>query len=465
MFKANYWEEVIERLDEEDAKDVVQINMQADGKAPAKPKVKEVKNVPLPEIPPDGFPSPPLGSPYCQHKGVNAWNLVITFDVCVRLDLSQVVQHTHGKLTERFPGVIFHTRTPSATVIAFVSGKHLLLGTRSLSDALVVSQYVMRLYVSRINAQARLCSLFARNVVCHTQVGPLDIEAFAQDFVSRVIYNPEVFNGAQWLLRKNPDNMRDRKTVNVAFATGKNVATGARSTVEHKEMFAKTCEIIQAYRADTPDCKRRWRELDAAEFALWRDRVTTERERRAKAFASMQKLGPTFVAKLLAGRTEQEFLSAIDMGLAPPETHAQRFWKSFLTMHGAKARAAIDRHRLWKNNLPLPVDENPRNRKRFKVPPAKFRKGKSPPEQCQRMKNVLPEDLQALVPEGGYCGWLAEPCPRMDATPEVSNDKNWDKPKKPVRKPHPTAPKPVPRHMPPKRKREPGPLWSPLDLL
>ncbi|MHA1647419.1 MAG: TATA-box-binding protein [Promethearchaeota archaeon] len=140
---------------------------------------------------------------------------------------------------ERFPGLVMRVIKPKATSLIFSTGKMVITGMRSPSEAPDVISQILK----RINQ----CNIAIKNPVITIQnfvvSGDIKCEINlnkAAVLMDNVMYEPEIFPGLIY-------RMTDPKSVFLLFSTGKIVCTGVKDEESVKTAIDKLYHVVREY--------------------------------------------------------------------------------------------------------------------------------------------------------------------------------------------------------------------------
>lgn len=151
-------------------------------------------------------------------------NIVATSYVAKELNLEQIVKVLKDGeyVPERFPGLIYHTKTPKSAVLIFRSGKLVCTGARSLQEVTKVINMVVS-KIQRVDKSViKQPEIHVQNIVASADLGhELDLTRIAITFgLEKIEYEPEQFPGLVY-------RIKEPKVVSLLFSSGKIVCTGA----------------------------------------------------------------------------------------------------------------------------------------------------------------------------------------------------------------------------------------------
>lgn len=156
-------------------------------------------------------------------------NVVASTSIDQELNLESVADDLSSAKydPERFPGLIFKTREPKATLLIFRTGRIVVTGAQS-EDAIqggleIGVKQLENLGIDTPDSPA----VTIQNIVCSGDLGQqLNLNAIAIGFgLENVEYEPEQFPGLVYRLN-------DPEVVVLLFGSGKTVVTGAKTPVD-----------------------------------------------------------------------------------------------------------------------------------------------------------------------------------------------------------------------------------------
>ena len=147
---------------------------------------------------------------------------------------------------KKFAAVTLRLRRPNCTILLFTSGKLVITGSKSASEALL-SAYHVRALLRRVCTGQRfsVTGFEIQNVVSHCELDVaegeiLNIEALYERYHIYSTYQSHIFPG---LIFRYP-NLR---VVALMFFSGKVVLTGARSLDDIDEGWAVIYNLLKSY--------------------------------------------------------------------------------------------------------------------------------------------------------------------------------------------------------------------------
>ena len=146
----------------------------------------------------------------------------------------------------KFAAVTLRLMRPNCTILLFTSGKLVITGSKSASEALLSAYRVCRLLRTVcVGQQCAVAGFEIQNVVSHCELEVedgqiLDIEALYERYHIYSTYQPHIFPG---LIFRYP-NLR---VVALMFFSGKVVLTGARSLNDIEEGWDVIFSLVKSY--------------------------------------------------------------------------------------------------------------------------------------------------------------------------------------------------------------------------
>ncbi len=167
-----------------------------------------------------------------KERDINIENVVASASLAHGIDLQAVVKAfpTVQYRPKVFPGLVFHTKRPSAATLIFRTGKMVCTGAKSEGDARRTLKKVIRKLKNAGMVIHGKPHIKIHNIVASVVLGgKVDVESFYEaggmDSGGRMMYEPEQFPGLIY-------RMKDPKAVILIFASGKMVCTGATKEEE-----------------------------------------------------------------------------------------------------------------------------------------------------------------------------------------------------------------------------------------
>ena len=158
-------------------------------------------------------------------KSIKIENVVASTAIGAKLDLNQVISVFEGAEynKERFPGVVYRTKSPKTASLIFGSGKIVCTGAKSIADVDVgLSKVFEKLREMGIQIMDKP-EIKIQNIVASANLGRvLNLNAIAIGLgLENVEYEPEQFPGLVY-------RMSSPKVVMLLFGSGKIVITGGK---------------------------------------------------------------------------------------------------------------------------------------------------------------------------------------------------------------------------------------------
>ena len=148
---------------------------------------------------------------------------------------------------EGFPGLVMRVLKPKATSLIFSTGKMVITGMKSPTEAPDV--------VNQIIARVKKCKIAIKNPIITIQnfVVSGDIKCGidlnkATMVMDNIMYEPEVFPGLIY-------RMKEPKSVLLLFSTGKIVCTGVKDEETVMLVFEKLYRVVREYGVDMDPSK------------------------------------------------------------------------------------------------------------------------------------------------------------------------------------------------------------------
>lgn len=144
---------------------------------------------------------------------------------------------------DQFPGLVFRLELPMTATLIFRTGKMVCTGSKSEEEAVkAVNKVVQSLRKGGVQIKNE-ATITIQNIVASVDMGrKIHLEQAAR-ILPRSMYEPEQFPGLIY-------RMLDPKTVNLIFASGKIVCTGAKKeselyrSVHNLHVFLKEKNLI-----------------------------------------------------------------------------------------------------------------------------------------------------------------------------------------------------------------------------
>lgn len=151
-------------------------------------------------------------------------NIMATVNLGCRVELDKITQTVRNAEynPKRFQAVIMRIREPRTTALIFASGKMIVTGARSETDAMNAGKKYTAI-IQKVGFAVQFGDFKIQNITATCDCGfPIRIEALCYANQSNSTYEPELFPGLVY-------RMTDPKVVMLIFVSGKIVLTGARS--------------------------------------------------------------------------------------------------------------------------------------------------------------------------------------------------------------------------------------------
>ena len=172
-------------------------------------------------------------------------NVVATCNLCCPLDLTEIVRQVPNAeyRPTRFNAIIVRRRTPKATALIFGSGKLVILGAVSESDARLAALKNARI-IQKQGYRVRFREFRIQNIVGSAAIGAetegIHLDNLARDYRELVSYELEQFPRLQYQM-SNPE------VTLLIFHTGKIVVMKAKTQQEFYTAFEKILPIARQY--------------------------------------------------------------------------------------------------------------------------------------------------------------------------------------------------------------------------
>ena len=169
-------------------------------------------------------------------KSIKIENVVASTAIGAKLDLNQVISVFEGAEynKERFPGVVYRTKSPKTASLIFGSGKIVCTGAKSIADVDVgLSKVFEKLREMGIQIMDKP-EIKIQNIVASANLGRvLNLNAIAIGLgLENIEYEPEQFPGLVY-------RMSSPKVVMLLFGSGKIVITGGKKPEDAKVAVEK----------------------------------------------------------------------------------------------------------------------------------------------------------------------------------------------------------------------------------
>jgi transcription initiation factor TFIID TATA-box-binding protein len=152
-------------------------------------------------------------------------NVVASTAIGAKLDLNQVISVFEGAEynKERFPGVVYRTKSPKTAALIFGSGKIVCTGAKSIAD---VGTGLLKVFEKLREIGTNILDkpeIKIQNIVASANLGRvLNLNAVAIGLgLENIEYEPEQFPGLVY-------RMSSPKVVMLLFGSGKMVITGGK---------------------------------------------------------------------------------------------------------------------------------------------------------------------------------------------------------------------------------------------
>ena len=172
-------------------------------------------------------------------------NVVATCNLCCTLNLTELARIVpNGEYRpQRLHAIVVRRRTPKATALIFGSGKLVIIGAVSESDARLAARKNARI-IQKQGYRVRFRDFKIQNIVGTAAIGDetegIHLENLAKDYGEFVSYEPEQFPGLRY-------QMSDPKVTLLIFHKGKIVATSVKTQQDLYAAFEKIVPIVKQY--------------------------------------------------------------------------------------------------------------------------------------------------------------------------------------------------------------------------
>ncbi|XP_055388888.1 uncharacterized protein LOC129617871 [Condylostylus longicornis] len=141
--------------------------------------------------------------------------------------------------------VVVRVRNPKCTGLLFRSGRMMVTGARSETDAHIGGKKIAKLCLKVGHPSLRFRGFKVENMIASADCGfPVRLEGLAHDHSSYCSYEPEMFSGLVY--RYHP--LESYKAVLLVFVSGKVILTGCR-TIDHvNQVFRAIFPVLSQYR-------------------------------------------------------------------------------------------------------------------------------------------------------------------------------------------------------------------------
>ncbi|KAG8200813.1 hypothetical protein JTE90_006394 [Oedothorax gibbosus] len=170
-------------------------------------------------------------------------NVVSSVDLGCKLDLLKIALRLRNAEynPKRFHAVIMRILQPRTAALIFRSGKIVVTGARSETDAHLAARKYARL-IQKLGFDVKFIDFKIQNMVASCDVKfPIQIENLYTSHCQFSSYEPELFPGLIYRLVQP-------RVVLLIFVSGKIVLTGAKGRGELKESFENMYPILKAFR-------------------------------------------------------------------------------------------------------------------------------------------------------------------------------------------------------------------------
>lgn len=173
-------------------------------------------------------------------------NVVATVNLRIPIDLKKVALSARNAEynPKKFAAVIMRIREPRCTGLIFSTGKMVVTGAKSESQARLGARKFAAI-VKKLGYSPKFTEFKVQNMVATADVGfPVKLEALTYAHAKFSSYEPELFPGLVYRL-VNP------KTVLLVFVSGRLVITGGKSLHHLHTAFDKMYPVICEFKKST----------------------------------------------------------------------------------------------------------------------------------------------------------------------------------------------------------------------
>jgi transcription initiation factor TFIID TATA-box-binding protein len=203
-----------------------------------------------PSVPSTPVPASLSDEPYTSVHNIYPalQNVVAHFDVKCKLDLTKVAEQSRNSEynPKRCAGVVMRLREPRSTAVIFKTGKVMVAGARSESDARLAARKFVRILNKIGYEDAKFTNFRITNMVGLVDLQfPIRLEAFEKFCGPSALYEPELFPAV--ILR-----VLMPKVTFLVFGSGKVVMTGARTYEDICKAFDSVYPVLTNFRLNMP---------------------------------------------------------------------------------------------------------------------------------------------------------------------------------------------------------------------
>uniref|UniRef100_A0A915IS69 TATA box-binding protein-like 1 n=1 Tax=Romanomermis culicivorax TaxID=13658 RepID=A0A915IS69_ROMCU len=173
-------------------------------------------------------------------------NVVAMFTCCCHVDLRKFATCSCHVIYERSRGVAMkQLKNPRCYVKIWSSGKIILTGCHSETDAKVAARRIARLLQRTIGPQVKFANFRVTNIMATCKLPfPLRIESMAKRYPRESSYEPELNVGLLWR------SIIPKATLRI-YTTGSVTVTGATAESSVLEVMENLYPILLEFRADS----------------------------------------------------------------------------------------------------------------------------------------------------------------------------------------------------------------------
>ena len=174
-------------------------------------------------------------------KTIKVENVVASTAIGTELNLNEVFRVLEGAdyNRERFPGVVYRTKSPKTAVLIFGSGKMVCTGAKSIEDVISgLTRVFEKLKATGVDVPQKP-EIKIQNIVASADLGRvLNLNAIAIGLgLENIEYEPEQFPGLVYRL-SSP------KVVMLLFGSGKLVVTGGKKNEDAEVAVEKIAKEL-----------------------------------------------------------------------------------------------------------------------------------------------------------------------------------------------------------------------------
>lgn len=174
-------------------------------------------------------------------KELRMVNYVVTANLGCNIDLRDTGLRAHNVEynPKRFSALVLRKRNPSMTCLVFSTGRIVMTGLKTESDAPVAFRSIKKMFTKLGYLPKGSGTLRIQNIVATFNVmRKLSLVMFNAKFYNQCIYEPELFPGLSF-------RMRQEKCTLLIFQSGKVVITGARCERDAVSCYTKILPVLE----------------------------------------------------------------------------------------------------------------------------------------------------------------------------------------------------------------------------